>query len=68
MEVKPVRSSNAPFPMLVTLAGMMVFSHPATSVLVAVAMMALQFSRESYTLLPSATSMEVRLLQLPEKA
>ena len=39
---------------------MMVDWHPAIRVLEAVSIMALQFSRESYTVLPLSTSMEVR--------
>ena len=46
--------------MLVTEFGMVVDWHPAIRVLVAVSIIALQFSRESYTVLPLATTMEVR--------
>ena len=46
--------------MLVTELGMMVDWHPAIRVLEAVSIMALQFSRESYIVLPLFTTMEVR--------
>ena len=49
-------------PMLVTLVGIIVFLHPIIRVFDAVSMMALQFSRESYIGLPSATEIEVRPL------
>ena len=47
IDVKPEQKLKAPSPMLVTLLGMTVFLHPYTSVLVAVSIIALQFSRES---------------------
>ena len=53
--------------MLVTLLGITVLLEPAISVLVAVSMMALQFSRESYFELLASTFIEVRPEQL-EKA
>ena len=46
--------------MLVTELGMMVDWHPAIRVLVAVSIIALQFSRESYVVLPLSTPIEVR--------
>ena len=46
--------------MLVTELGMVVDWHPAISVLEAVSIMALQFSRESYIVLLLSTTMEVR--------
>ncbi len=52
--------------MLVTLLGIIVFLHPAINVLVAVSMMALQFSRESYLGLLESTFIDVRLEQLPK--
>ena len=42
---------------------MIVFMHPVISVLVEVSIMALQFSRLSYTTLPLSTVIEVRPLQ-----
>ena len=54
-DVKLEQPSKAPAPMLVTLLGMTVFLHPAISVLVAVSIIALQFSRESQIVLPSST-------------
>jgi hypothetical protein len=47
--------------------GMTVFWQPRTSTLSAVLMIALQLSRESYTVFPLSTAMEVRPLQ-PWKA
>ena len=55
IDVKLEQPSKAPAPMLVTLLGMTVFLHPAISVLVAVSIIALQFSRESQIVLPSST-------------
>ena len=46
--------------MLVTELGMVVDWQPARRVLVAVSIIALQFSRESYIVLPLFTTMEVR--------
>ena len=60
MAVRAEQPSNADFPMLVTELGMVVDWHPAISVLEAVSIMALQFSRESYIVLPLSTTMEVR--------
>ena len=53
--------------MLVTELGITVFLHPATSVLDAVSMMALQSFLESYVVFSVSTLMEVRPLQ-KEKA
>ena len=50
--------------MTVTDAGMTVLAMPSCKVLVLVLMMALQSSRESYTVLPWATVTEVSELQL----
>ena len=58
-EVREVQPLNAPFPMLVTELGMVVDWHPAIRVLEAVSIMALQFSRELYIVLPLSTTMEV---------
>ena len=60
MEVREEQPSNADFPMHVTELGMVVDWHPAISVLEAVSIMALQFSRESYIVLLLSTTMEVR--------
>ena len=51
---------KAASPILFTLSGIMVFWQPLISVLVAVWIIALHCSRLSYTVLPSATTMEVR--------
>ena len=56
MEVKP-QAEKQRSPKLVTDSGIRVFSQPAISVFVDVSMIALQFSLESYTGLPSATIM-----------
>ena len=50
-------------PIEVTELGMIVFLHPLINVFVAVSIMALQFSRESYTELPLSTFMLVKPLQ-----
>ena len=63
--VKPLHSWNAPSPIEVTELGIIVFLHPLINVFVAVLIMALQFSRESYTELPLSTFMLVKPLQLP---
>ena len=47
IDVKPLQAEKATSPMPVTLLGMTVFLNPAISVLVAVSIIALQFSRES---------------------
>ena len=59
-EVREEQAWNASSPMLVTEWGMVVDWHPAISVLEAVSIMALQFSRESYIVLLLSTTMEVR--------
>ena len=46
--------------MVVTLLGIILVLHPTISVFVAVSMMALQFSRESYFVLFASTFIEVR--------
>ena len=61
--VKPLQPSNAQSPILVTELGIIVFLHPLINVFVAVSIMALQFSRESYTELPLSTFMLVKPLQ-----
>ena len=62
--VKPVQSRNADLPIEVTELGIIVFIHPLINVFVVVSIMALQFSRESYTELPLSTFMLVKPLQL----
>ena len=47
MEVKFLQPPKAPFPMLVTLLGIIVFAHPCINVLLLVSMIALQLLRES---------------------
>ena len=51
--VKPSQPENERSPIVVTVLGTVVLSHPTTIVLVAVSMMALQSSLESYTGFPS---------------
>ena len=63
MLVRPVQPRNALSPMAVTELGTVVFMQPATSVLLAVSMMALQLSRESYAVLPALTFMLARPVQ-----
>ena len=63
MLVKPLQPENASFPMLVTDEGMVVVLQPATRVLLAVAIIALQLSRESYFVLPASTLMLVKPVQ-----
>ena len=67
MLVRLEQSQKASSPITVTDGGMVVFSHPLISVLLSVCIMALQSSRESYTLFSLETTMLVRLLQ-SEKA
>ena len=66
-EVSPLQYSKADSPMDVTLLGIIVFEHPFIKVLVAVSIMALQLSRESYFGLPLSTLIDVKPLQ-PKKA
>ena len=61
--VRLVQPENAFHPMVVTEEGIMVALQPSTSVLLAVSMIALQLSRESYFVLPAATLMLVRPMQ-----
>ena len=63
--VKPLQPSNAQSPISVTELGIIVFLHPLINLFVAVSIMALQFSRESYTELPLSTFILVKPLQLP---
>ena len=66
IEVRLLQPEKAVNPMLVTLCGMIVFLQPLNRVFEAVIMIALQLSRESNTVLPDSTTIEVRLLQ-PKK-
>ena len=61
--VKPLQSSKAEEPMLVTLLGIVVFLQPVINVLVKVAIIALQLSRESYTVFPDSTIIDSKPLQ-----
>ena len=61
--VKPMQKKNASSPIEVTELGIIVFLHPLINVFVAVSIMALQFSRESYTELALSTFMLVKPLQ-----
>jgi hypothetical protein len=67
MEVRDWQSEKAISPIVITLSGIMVFWQPQIRVFVLVSIIALQFSRLSYTVLPSATTMAVSALQ-PLKA
>ena len=49
--------------MAVTDLGIIVFWQPVINVLLAVSIIALQFSRESYTVFPSSTMIDVKLEQ-----
>ena len=64
MLVKLAQFENAHEPIFITDGGIVVFLHPAIKVLLYVSIIALQFSRESYTLFPSSTMMLVN----PEQA
>jgi len=66
MEVRLVQLEKAEEPMLVTLFGIVVFGQPAIRVFVPVSIIALQLSRESYTLFSDSTTMEFKLLQPPK--
>ena len=63
MLVRPLQLLNAYFPMLVTDEGMVVVLQPATRVLLAVSIMALQLLRESYFVFPASTLMLVKPVQ-----
>jgi hypothetical protein len=60
-DVRPEHPKKARYPIDVTLLGITVFLQPATRVLVAMFIIALQLSRESYTVFPFSTDMDVRL-------
>ena len=66
-DVKPAQPENAQSPIDVTELGMIVVLHPVTNSLVEVFTIALQDSLESYTGLPSSTTIDVKSEQ-PEKA
>ena len=63
MEVRLDKYSNARSPILVTEFGIIVFVHPAISVLVFVSIIALQSFLESYVAFPFSIFIEVRLVQ-----
>ena len=63
MEVRDEQPRKQSLPRLVTEEGITVLAHPAIIVLLCVSIIALQFSRESYTGLFSSTMMEERALQ-----
>ena len=67
IEVRPEQPEKEESPMEVTLLGIIVDLHPAISSLVDVLIIALQLLRESYTIFPFSTTIEVRPEQL-EKA
>ena len=67
MEVRPLRPENADSSTFFTELGIVVLLHPAMSALSDFLMIALQLLRESYTVFPLSTIMEVSPLQ-PEKA
>jgi hypothetical protein len=67
IEVNPAHPANALDSRNVTLLGMKEFLHPLIKWLEAVTMMALQFSRESYTVFPSLITIDSRPLH-PGKA
>lgn len=61
--VRSQHPEKAPQLMLVTELGIIVLLHPTRRVFDSVSMIALQFSRESYVVLPSSTTIEIRLQQ-----
>ena len=63
-EMRLLHPKKAKEAMDVTLLGMVVFLQPCIKVLLAVSIIALQLSRESYFVLPLSTLMEVRPIQL----
>ena len=68
MEVKDEQPWKALAPMLVTLLGIVVFLQPSMRVLEPVSIIALQFSRLSYVVLPLSTIIEAREIQLEKEA
>jgi hypothetical protein len=63
MEVMPAQLRKALPPIIVTVLGITVFLQPHKRVFDDVPIIALQLSRESYTVLPSSTVMEVKPVQ-----
>ena len=63
MEVKLLQLEKQQSPKLVTELGILLFLHPATNLLVAVWIIALLLSLESYTGLAASTTIRSRLLQ-----
>ena len=61
--VKPLQPEKAQSPMDVTELGMVVFLQPASKVFVAVSIIALQLSLESYLELPLSTTIDFKPLQ-----
>ena len=61
--VRLLQPWNADEPMLVTEFGIIVFLHPDINVFVDVFIIALQLSRESYTVFPDSTIIDVKPLQ-----
>ena len=59
IDVNPVQPQNARGPIDVTEFGIVEFLQPTISVFVAVSIIALQLLRESYTLLPLSTTIDV---------
>jgi hypothetical protein len=59
MEVRYLHPLKALFPILVTLLGIMVLWHPYINLFIDVSIIALHCSRLSYTVFPSATTMDV---------
>ena len=62
IEVREEQLRKAPLARVVIVLGMIVFLHPLISVLVAVSISALQFSRLSYLALPFSTTIDTRLV------
>ena len=61
--VKPLQPEKAELPIEVTELGMVVFLQPASKVFVAVSIIALQLSLESYLELPLSTTIDFKPLQ-----
>lgn len=62
-DCRPLHPLNAPSPIDVTLLGITVFLHPTINLLTLDLIIALQLFRESYTVFPSSTVMEINPLQ-----
>ena len=63
IDVRLLQPTNALFPMIVTVLGIIVFWQPVINLLVDVSIMALQLLRESNFVFPLSTTIEVRPLQ-----